>query len=62
MLSSEPGHTKTGRRELGRIAGCEEKEKESGRRRVRGEVRKEWNNSGGRCGKKMDRCMKNGLN
>ena len=43
-------------REKGRERGQEEEEEEEEG------GRKEWKDSGGRCGEKMDRCMKNGLN
>lgn len=64
MLSSEPGHTKTGRWELGGVeAGCERREREREQKRRKGSAKKsEEKESGGRCGEKMDQCMKNGLN
>lgn len=41
MLSSEPGHTKTGRWELGGVeAGCEREETERGSKSAGREVRK----------------------
>lgn len=41
MLSSEPGHTKTGRWELGGVeAGCEREERERGSKSAGREVRK----------------------